>query len=130
MHDPVGAGPISGVHTMFYYEDLASAIRWYDRVGFENVLNLDFVSIFRITPSSYLSLVDGNGGGSQRATRDGNKGAILSIETTDLERWHRHLFLQGIDGTGVGLEVGCGGRTIEFKLRDPGGYTIEFFEWL
>ncbi|WP_156840999.1 VOC family protein [Novosphingobium aquimarinum] len=129
MHDLEGALPISGVHTMFYYEDLQEAIDWYDRIGFKNVLKLDFVSIFEIGPSSYLSLVDATGG-SQRPLRDGNKGAMLSIETTNLELWHQTLFSKGIEGTGAGAEIGCGGRTIEFKLRDPGGYTLEFFEWL
>lgn len=124
-----GALPISGVHTMFYYEDLQEAIDWYQRIGFENVLNLEFVSIFQIGPSSYLSLVDATSG-SQRPVRDDNKGAMLSIETTDLELWHQTLFSKGIEGTGTGAEIGCGGRTIEFKLRDPGGYTVEFFEWL
>jgi catechol 2,3-dioxygenase-like lactoylglutathione lyase family enzyme len=124
-----GALPISGVHTMFYYEDLQEAIDWYQRIGFENVLNLDFVSIFQIGLSSYLSLVDATSG-SQRPVRDANKGAMLSIETTDLELWHQTLFSKGIQGTGTGVEIGCGGRTIEFKLRDPGGYTLEFFEWL
>ena len=124
-----GVGPIAGVHTMFYYDDLQVAIDWYQQVGFENVLNLDFVSIFRIAPSAYVSLVDGRNG-SQRPIPGTAKGAMLSIETTDIEGWHRALFERRIEGTGKGLEIGCEGRTIEFKVRDPGGYTIEFFEWL
>lgn len=121
--------PVSGVHTMFYYDDLEAAIDWYEQVGFEKVLNLDFVCIFKITGSCFVSLVDATSG-SQNPVRGPNKGAILSIETTDLEAWHEHLFAKRIEGTGQGAEIGCGGRTIEFKLRDPGGYTIEFFEWL
>ncbi len=124
---PNRAPAINGVHTMFYYENLPRATEWYDRIGFENVLRLEFVSIFRLSSSSYLSLVDGHHG-SQRPVK--KKGAILSIETTDLEGWHRHLFTKDVEGVGVGLDIGCGGRTVEFKLIDPEGYTLEFFQWL
>lgn len=122
--------PIDGVLTMFYYDDLPAAIDWYERViGFEKILAFNELAIFRIHQGSQLALV-GNGVGSQTPIAGSNKGAILSIQTRALQTWHERLFRHATPGTGEGLHVGCDGRTIEFKVRDPEGYTIEFFEWI
>ncbi|WP_380871796.1 hypothetical protein ACFB49_27510 [Sphingomonas sp. DBB INV C78] len=122
--------PIDGVLTMFYYEDLAQAVNWYEEViGFEKVMAFDDFAIFAIHRGAHLALV-GNGMGSQVPIRSTNKGAILSIQTRALQAWHERLFGHAVPGTGEGFHVGCDGRTIEFKVRDPEGYTIEFFEWI
>lgn len=130
MTGPLPIPPIDGVLTMFYYEDLPRATAWYEQVmGFEKLLALEGLSLFRVHEGSQLALVGGNAG-SQRPIRGTNKGAILSIQTRELEAWHERLFRQQVPGTGIGLHSGCGGLTIEFKVRDPEGYTIEFFEWI
>jgi len=122
--------PIDGVLTMFYYDDLPTATDWYERVlGFEKVLVFDGLALFRVHQGSHLALV-GNGAGSQRPISGTNKGAILSIQTRALQDWHERLFRHQAPGTGQGLQIGCDGRTIEFKVRDPEGYTVEFFEWI
>ena len=116
--------------TMFYYRDLEAAAAWYENViGFERVLSSKGLELFEIEGSSKLALIQ-DGFGSQKATTDHQKGAILSIETDQLEEWHARLFAFGVEGTGVGLLVGAGGMTLEFKIHDPGGYTVEFFEWI
>ncbi|WP_232476348.1 VOC family protein [Flavisphingomonas formosensis] len=121
---------ISGAVTLFYYDEIETASHWYENViGFEKQVDLDWLALFRIADQAYLGLVAANAG-SQRPIPGANKGAILSIVTTDLEKWHRRLFAAGVAGTGQGLEIGCGGLSIEFKVRDPGGYTLEFLEWL
>ena len=121
---------IKGVVTMFYYRDLAAAADWYEsRIGFERIMDMEGFVLFRIHETSHLALVAG-GFGSQAPIEGGNKGALLSIQTEDLELWHRDLFERHVDGTGQGLQTGGGGRTIEFKVRDPEGYTLEFFEWI
>lgn len=121
---------IDGVLTMFYYEDLAAATDWYERViGFEKLLDVAGFSLFRVHEGSQLALV-GDGFGSQRSIPGTNKGAILSIQTRALQQWHERLFRYQVPGTGEGLQTGGDGRTIEFKVRDPEGYTIEFFEWI
>ncbi|WP_404478189.1 VOC family protein [Novosphingobium sp. BL-52-GroH] len=121
---------IRGVLTMFYYENLAEATRWYtDVMGFEHVLRLDGAEIFRVEDNAHLALV-AEGKGSQPVIPGRGKGVLLSIQTDDLEAWHERLFALGVEGTGKGAHVGAGGTTIEFKVYDPGGYTIEFFEWI
>ncbi|AHE52714.1 hypothetical protein NX02_04865 [Sphingomonas sanxanigenens DSM 19645 = NX02] len=121
---------IDGVLTMFYYRDLAAATDWYERViGFEKILAFEGLSLFRVHQGSQLALV-GEGFGSQQPIAGTNKGAILSIQTRVLQQWHERLFRYQVPGTGEGLQSGGGGLTIEFKVRDPEGYTIEFFEWI
>ncbi|MBB5684777.1 VOC family protein [Sphingobium boeckii] len=121
---------ITGVLTMFYYRDLAAAADWYEtRIGFERVMDTENFVVLRIFQSSHLALVT-DGFGSQSPIEGANKGALLSIQTADLERWQRHLHDRGVEGAELGLGAGCGGRTIEFKVRDPEGYTLEFFQWI
>ena len=121
---------IGGGYTIFYYADLAAAVRWYEEViGLERLLYLKGVVIFRISGSSYLALV-ADGAGSQRATSGRDKPVILSLQTEDLEAWHARLFALGVEGANMGNKVGTDGTMIEFKVYDPGGYTVEFFEWI
>lgn len=121
---------ICGAITIFYYADLAEAARWYREVlALEDVVQLDGVEIFRLAGTANLALV-AEGKGSQPVIAGRAKSAILSIETDELEAWHARLFALGVEGTGEGAQIGADGTTIEFKVYDPGGYTIEFFEWL
>lgn len=121
---------IGGVMTIFYYESIAPIIPFYEELlGFERVLDHGWVVILQIAEGCRLALVEGEGG-SQRAIAGTNKGATLSIETRDLANWHDRLLASGANLTGVGLDMGCDGRTIEFRVLDPGGYTVEFLEWI
>lgn len=127
-HAPIP--PVDGVLTMFYYDDLQAAADWYEQVlGFEKILTFEGLALFRVHEGSQLALV-GKGYGSQQPIAGTNKGAILSIQTRALQQWHERLFNCQAEGTGEGLHLGGDGRTIEFKVRDPEGYTIEFFEWI
>jgi catechol 2,3-dioxygenase-like lactoylglutathione lyase family enzyme len=121
---------IGGVMTIFYYDSIASVVGFYeDLLRFERVLDHGWVTIFRIRDGCFLALVEGDAG-SQTAIAGTNKGAMLSIEADDLAGWHNRLRESGADFMGIGLDWGCDGRTIEFRVRDPGGYTIEFLEWV
>jgi catechol 2,3-dioxygenase-like lactoylglutathione lyase family enzyme len=118
---------ITGVLTLFYYRDLAAARNWYEnRLGFERTMDIEGGVIFRIHEHSHIALVAGDFG-SQRPIGGRNKGAMLSIQTDQLEAWYRRF--AGVEGTESGICVGAGGRTREFKIYDPEGYSLEFFEW-
>lgn len=121
---------VDGALTLFYYDDVEAAAQWYeDVVGFEKVLDHGWLAIFRLRDHAYLGLVS-SALGSQKPVGGPNKGVLVTIATRDLERWHARLAESGAVGAGEGLQIGGEGLTIEFKLRDPGGYTLEFFEWL
>jgi catechol 2,3-dioxygenase-like lactoylglutathione lyase family enzyme len=116
----------SGV-PFFYYHDLQGAADWYEnKLGLKIVTNESWVVIFELTPSSHLGLVSASGG-SLKPTK--NKGALLSIETADLEGWWDKL--KDTEGINMihGIESGAKGMIEEFRMYDPEGYIVEFFRW-
>jgi len=111
----------------FYYDDLGAAADWYEnKIGLKKVTNEEWVVIFELTESSNIGLVNATGG-SLKPTE--NKGAVLSIETAELEAWYEKL--KDVEGINMihGIEVGADGMIEEFRMHDPGGYIIEFFRW-
>ncbi len=116
-------------YTLFYYADVAAAVEWYDAVlGLEKVRTIGSGAVFRLTPTSYLALIDQEHG-SQRAIPGTNKGVVLSIETDDLEARLGSLMQRGAVGRDQAISIGAGGFAEEFKIHDPELYTIEFFRW-
>jgi catechol 2,3-dioxygenase-like lactoylglutathione lyase family enzyme len=125
-----GRLPITGVITVFYYEDVRRALDFYERtIGLRKLADFGWGGLVELQPGTHLGLVDATGG-SQRPIPGTNKGAILSLVTNDLEACFEQLRQAGALPPGAAIEPGCGGRTREFKIRDPGGYTIEFATWL
>lgn len=111
----------------FYYNDLNAAANWYEnKLGLKKVTEEEWVVIFELTDTSYLGLVNASGG-SLKPTED--KGAVLSIETSELEAWYDKL--KDVEGINMihGIEEGADGMIDEFRMTDPGGYIIEFFRW-
>ena len=111
----------------FYYHNLEEAAAWYEhKLGLKKHADEDWVVIFELNPSSHIGLVNASSGAMQ-PTKE--KGAMLSIETDDLEGWYEKL--QSTEGINMinGIEVGAQGLIDEFTVQDPGGYTVEFFRW-
>lgn len=96
------------------------------KLGFKKLTDEDWVVIFKITDTSYIGLVNATGG-SLKPTAE--KGALLSIETAELESWYEKL--DAIDGIHMihGIERSDDGMIEEFRMTDPGGYIVEFFRW-
>ena len=118
---------IAGGVPFFYYNDLNAAANWYEnKIGLKKVTEEEWVVIFELTDTSYLGLVNASGG-SLKPT--GGKGAVLSIETAELEAWYEKL--KDVEGINMihGIEEGADGMIDEFRMTDPGGYIIEFFRW-
>ena len=122
------APPITAGVPFFYYSDLREAADWYqNKLGLELLTDKEWVVIFRLNEASYVGLVNATGG-SLAPTE--NKGALLSIETQDLEGWWDKL--KDVEGINVvhGIEIGAQGMVQEFRVQDPGGYIVEFYRWV
>jgi predicted enzyme related to lactoylglutathione lyase len=127
--DGVIAGAPRRAITFFYYDDLAPAVAFYrDVLGLKLAMDEPWCAMFELNSGARLGLVDA-AAGSQRPISGFNKGAILSLEVDDLAACLERLKRQGTTGATTELVSGCGGRTEEFKVFDPGGYTVEFFHW-
>ncbi len=119
--------PIKAGVPFFYYHNLEEAAAWYEhKLGLKKHADEGWVVIFELNPSSHIGLVNASGG-SLLPTKE--KGALLSIETDDLEAWYQKL--QSTEGINMihGIEVGGQGLVEEFRMHDPGGYIVEFFRW-
>jgi len=124
------SGPAASAITFFYYDDLPRAADFYRQVlGLKVTMVREWCAICELANGARLGLVDGLHG-SQRPIPAGNKGAILSLEVADLRDCLDRCVRLGLVAPDAELEPGCGGLTLEFKVRDPGGYTVEFFRWI
>ncbi len=129
---PVYASPptqpsIANTVPFFYYNNLDEAADWYEKkLGFNKVTVEDWVVIFEITDTSYIGLVNATGGSLQPTEE---KGALLSIETAELESWYEKL--NAVDGINMihGIEKNDNGLIEEIRMTDPGGSIVEFFRW-
>ncbi len=125
--EPIKNPSVKAGVPFFYYHNLEEAAAWYEhKLGLKKHADEGWVIIFELNPSSHIGLVNASDG-SLRPTEE--KGALLSIETDDLEAWYKKL--QSVEGINMihGIEVGGQGLIEEFRMRDPGGYVVEFFRW-
>ena len=122
-----GHPAIAGGVPFFYYNDLPAAADWYkNKLGLKVLTEEDWVVIFELNSSSYIGLVNATGG-SLKPIAD--KGALLSIDTPNLEAWWDRL--KDVEGINIknGIITGADGMIEQFSLYDPGGYIVEFFRW-
>jgi len=120
--------PIDSHIVMLYYDDISNAANFYEStLGLRKTLNEDWVKIYQLTDTSSVGVVKA-GPGAYHATQEKNA-VMLSIVTSDVDGWYRHLkaagqvkFLKDIYESDVPIRA--------FLVEDPGGYTVEFFQWL
>jgi len=114
---------------MFYYKDLAVVAPFYETtLGLTKTFDETWVKIFQLTPSSSIGLVQEGETSFHRA--QANNAVMLSIVTEDVDAWYQRLkqdegivFLKEIyNNKNVPIRA--------FLVEDPGGYTVEFFQWL
>jgi predicted enzyme related to lactoylglutathione lyase len=126
---PALSGSPRSVITFFYYDQLPVAAEFYRTViGLPLVMSDAWCAVFALNGGAQLGLVDAVTG-SQRPVAGINKGTILSLEVDDVSQCLERLKALGVAAPGAELVAGAGGRTQEFKVLDPGGYTVEFFRW-
>ncbi len=124
-----GPPPIESQIVMLYYDDISEAVNFYEHIlDLQKTLNEEWVKIYRLTNSSSIAVVK-VGPGAYHTAQDRNS-VMLSLVTTDVDGWYRRLrknggvsFLKDIhDSENVPIR--------SFLVEDPGGYTVEFFQWL
>jgi predicted enzyme related to lactoylglutathione lyase len=113
--------------TMLYYKDIGPAARFYgDVLGLELELDWDWIRFYKTGPASSVGLVT-EGEGAWHEVRERNA-VMLSLVTKDVDAWYRRIADR--DGVVILKDIADGGPIRSFLLEDPGGYTVEFFEWL
>ena len=112
---------------MFYYKDLKDADHFYgDTLGLEKTLDEDWVKFYKTSANATVGLVAESDGAWHQAQE--KNAVMLSIVTSEVDAWYE--MLRQKDGVSFLKEIGDGGPIRSFLIEDPGGYTVEFFEWL
>ncbi|MBW2029237.1 MAG: VOC family protein [Deltaproteobacteria bacterium] len=117
-----------GLITFLYYEDIEEASVFYrDVMGFENVMDRDWVKIYRISGNAHVGLVTGPRGWHRPSS---HKPVMLSIIVSDADKWFESLKSRDVktdlDAPKKGSEI----NMKAFRLWDPEGYVIEIVEFI
>lgn len=118
---------LEGALTFFYYEDLEPASDFYrDVMGFEPVMEREWVRLFRIVDGSHLGLVSGERGSH---TPSPTKPVRLQLMVSDAEAWFQYLKGKGLEMDREAPHVGTELNIKAFAVKDPEGYTVEICEY-
>ncbi|MFC1782282.1 VOC family protein [Planctomycetota bacterium] len=119
--------PIQGNMVFLYYRDLQRASDFYELIiGLELVADYGFAKILRMSPTSFVGLVDEKEG---MHTADEPKTVTLSFVTEDIEKWYVRLQRDGVKMRSP-LANATRHPTRGFVALDPEGYFLEFETFL
>lgn len=118
---------ITSQTVMFYYRDLRAPASFYGTaLGLQQTLDWKWAKMFRTGPDSSVGLILEGQGAFHKVQPE--NAVMLSLVTDQVDAWYERLkgrndvkFLKDIqDGEGIR----------NFLVEDPGGYTVEFYQWL
>ena len=116
-------------YVMLYYKDIEVPAGFYrDVLGLKVALDDEWVKLFQVTPGSFIGVVKEGENAYHKAKED--NAVMVSIVTDDVDAWYETVKASGkvtilkevADSTRVPIRA--------FLVADPGGYTVEFFQWL
>jgi hypothetical protein len=114
---------------MLYYDDLAAAEAFYGRkVGLAKTQDFGYAKFFRVGPGAEVGIVK-SGPGAFHAAQPRNA-VMLSIITTEVDAWYARLKADASIPILVDIHTSETAPIRNFIVQDPGGYTVEFFQWL
>jgi len=122
------ASHITDQVTFLYYRDLVTPRKFYGQVlGLAPYFEDEWVSLYRVTAGAALGLVKGEDAETSSSAKRAS--VMVSIVTDDVEGWYArlredpraHIVKPLYDHPQVPIRA--------FEVEDPGGYTVEFFQW-
>lgn len=114
---------IKASNVFFYYKELDKATDFYaNTLGLELVANYEVASIFRISTTSYLTLVDASVGVHDEKEP---KTVALALLTNQLADWYRFLQSKNVP-IKYDYKPKTGNAHDGFVAIDPEGYLLEF----
>lgn len=122
------ANGVQDLVTFLYYEDLAAPREFYGKtLGFSSYYEQQWVSLYRVAEGAAIGIAQSTGG--QLTANIKRDAAMVSIVTNDVESVFKRL--KQTAGVILQKEIYDHPQVPirAFLLRDPGGYSIEFFQW-
>ncbi|PCI32521.1 MAG: hypothetical protein COB54_07210 [Alphaproteobacteria bacterium] len=118
---------ITGQVTFLYYRDMDAAENFYGKIlRLKKTFDKGGVKFYQLTENSYVGLV-GEGRGLHKFSD--SKPVMISMVTTEVAIWDSYLKTQNVEYVSAYNPEGDNGPVHGFIVLDPGGYTIEFFQW-
>lgn len=124
-----GMFPIKENIIMLYYKDISQVAPFYeDTLGLTKTFDQEWAKIYQLTPTSFVGVIQEGEGSYHRAQPE--NAVMLSIVTDRVDSWYGHLkqrpqitFIKDIyNNEHAPIRA--------FLIKDPGGYSLEFFQWL
>jgi hypothetical protein len=114
---------------MLYYKDIEAARRFYGViVGLRATFNDDWVTLYEVLPGAFVGVVR-EGGSAYHPARAENS-VMVSLVTPDVDGWEARMRAHP-DIRIIKAPYNHDKAPIRGMLvADPGGYTVEFFQWL
>jgi len=116
-------------YVMLYYRSLDAPRKFYgDVLGLKAGYEDEWVTLFSITPTSHVGVVK-EGGSAWHSVQD-NNAVMLSLVVDDVDGWYARI--KDTQGITVLKEIynNANAPIRAFLVADPGGYTVEIFQWL
>jgi hypothetical protein len=114
---------------MLYYDDLTDAAAFYGgKLGLEKTQDFGWAKFYRVSSGAEVGIVKAGPGAYH--TPQPRNAVMLSIVTDEVDAWYERL---KPDKSIVFLAEISTAKTApirNFMVQDPGGYTVEFFQWL
>ena len=120
---------IAETSVMLYYKDLEAPRKFYKgMLGLETTYEDDWVIIYQLNPGAAVGIVLEGGTAYHKAKED--NAVMLSLTVEDANAWY--IALQSVADIKILKEIYDHPKAPirAFLLEDPGGYVIEFFQWL
>jgi Glyoxalase/Bleomycin resistance protein/Dioxygenase superfamily len=126
---PAAVSSVTDQVTFLYYDDLTAPRRFYsDTLGLTAYFETERVSLFHTTLGATIGLVKVPRTGVTPAVK--RSVVMVSIVTNDVAGWYKKLKQDPHIHIAKDLYDHPRAPIRAFEVEDPGGYPIEFFQWL
>ena len=114
---------------MLYYDDLTEPEAFYGRkLGLEETQDFGWAKFYRVAPGAEVGIVKAGPGAYH--TPQPRNAVMLSIVTNEVDAWYERLKSDQSITFLVDISTAKSAPIRNFIVQDPGGYTVEFFQWL
>lgn len=117
--------------TMLYYsvDDFDKAVKFYGRdLQLEATYDDEWVKIYKLNAGAFIGVVKDSDGGFHKPNPD--SAVMVSIVSKNVDDWYGAI----LNAKNIKIEKEVYNNQSApiraFLIRDPGGYTVEFFQWL
>jgi glyoxalase/bleomycin resistance protein/dioxygenase superfamily protein len=120
---------IAESYVMLYYKSLDAPRKFYANVlGLQASFEDDWVSLYRITSDSYVGLVREGGTAYHKAQH--KNAVMLSLVVDKVDEWYEKIKMNKDVLVLKEIYNHAEAPIRAFLVEDPGGYTLEIFQWL